>query len=98
MRNFSLIVAATIPEFGIGFNGTIPWRVAEDLKFFKETTSSTNDRNKKNAVIMGRKTWESIPPKYRPLKDRFNIVLTRNTNSDIAYVPFCVHFVLILYC
>ena len=101
-----MVVAATVPEFGIGFNGTlfilfcfilfdfilfvlkgsIPWRIPEDLKFFKQTTTFTKDEEKKNAVIMGRKTWESIPSKYRPLPSRLNIVLTRNTNSEIAYV------------
>ena len=86
MRSFSLVVAATVPDFGIGFNGSIPWRIPEDLKFFKDTTTFTKDNQKQNAVIMGRKTWESIPSKYRPLPSRLNIVLTRNTNSDIAYV------------
>eukprot|EP01084_Bolivina_argentea_P223488 378123_1 len=84
MRKFSLIVAATIPDFGIGLDGSIPWRIAGDLKFFKETTMVTKDRNKQNAVIMGRKTWQSIPNKYRPLPSRLNIVLTRNTNSELA--------------
>jgi len=79
-----LIVAATVPDFGIGLKGTIPWRIPEDPKFFKETTMSTKDESKQNAVIMGRKTWESIPSKYRPLPSRLNIVLTRNTQSDIA--------------
>jgi len=84
MRSFSLVVAATVPDFGIGFKGSIPWRVPEDMKFFKETTSSTEDETKRNAVIMGRKTWESIPAKYRPLPQRLNIVLTRNTHSELA--------------
>lgn len=97
MRKFSLVVAATVPEFGIGFNGSIPWRIPEDLKFFKETTTSTKDESKQNAVIMGRKTWESIPSKYRPLPSRLNIVLTRNTNSEIAYVLHSVFIALQIY-
>eukprot|EP01083_Nonionella_stella_P276799 940855_1 len=84
MRKFSLIVAATVPDFGIGLNGSIPWKIKEDLKFFRETTTTTKDNTKQNAVIMGRKTWESIPNKYRPLPSRLNIVLTRNPKSDIA--------------
>eukprot|EP00485_Elphidium_margaritaceum_P007292 CAMPEP_0202685056 /NCGR_PEP_ID=MMETSP1385-20130828/717_1 /ASSEMBLY_ACC=CAM_ASM_000861 /TAXON_ID=933848 /ORGANISM="Elphidium margaritaceum" /LENGTH=67 /DNA_ID=CAMNT_0049339301 /DNA_START=43 /DNA_END=242 /DNA_ORIENTATION=+ len=64
-RKFSLIVAATMPDFGIGAQGSIPWRIAEDLKFFKDTTTFTKDKGKQNAVIMGRKTWQSIPDKYR---------------------------------
>lgn len=47
---------------------------------------TTKDEAKQNAVIMGRKTWESIPSKFRPLPSRLNIVLTRNTQSDLAYV------------
>jgi len=79
-----LVVAASVPDFGIGLKGSIPWRVPEDMKFFKMKTAKTEDEQKQNAVIMGRKTWESIPSKYRPLPQRFNIVLTRNTQSDLA--------------
>ena len=84
LRKFHVVVAASLPEFGIGFEGKLPWRIAEDMKHFKQITSQTVDKNKQNAVIMGRKTWESIPSKFRPLPDRLNVVLTRNTNSDIA--------------
>ena len=59
-----MIVAATL-EDGIGFNGDLPWRISQDLKFFRKATTRG-----KSAVIMGRKTWESIPAKYRPLKDQ----------------------------
>jgi len=48
------------------------------MKHFKETTSNTQDKAKKNAVVMGRKTWESIPEKYRPLSNRLNCVLSKN--------------------
>jgi len=84
MRRFSLVVAATVPDFGIGLHGSIPWRIPEDMKFFKETTSTTKDAKKQNAVIMGRKTWESIPSKFRPLPSRLNIVLTRSPDSETA--------------
>jgi dihydrofolate reductase len=52
-------------------NNGIPWRISEDMKFFKETTTG-------HAVLMGRKTWDSIPPKFRPLPNRLNIVVTRD--------------------
>jgi len=50
-----------------------------------DRVTTTNPQNNQNAVIMGRKTWESIPTKFRPLKDRNNLVITRN-GIDL-YVP-----------
>ncbi|CAG9535448.1 unnamed protein product [Cercopithifilaria johnstoni] len=62
---------------GIGQNGGLPWDLPAEMARFSKLTTLTTNRKKKNAVIMGRKVWESIPPKFRPLKDRFNIVLSR---------------------
>jgi dihydrofolate reductase len=76
----NLIVAACGKSFGIGCNGELPWRLRSEMKYFAETTSKTKDPNKRNAVIMGRKTWESIPSKFRPLKSRLNIVLSHQAN------------------
>lgn len=77
-RSFVVIVAATAGSLGIGRNGTLPWRLAGDMAHFKRVTTTTISPGKVNAVIMGRKTWESIPVRFRPLKDRQNIVLSRN--------------------
>ena len=55
----------------IGLNGGMPWHCAEDMKHFKELTVS-------HPVIMGRKTWESLGGKYRPLPNRDNIVVSRD--------------------
>ncbi|HWT93974.1 MAG TPA: dihydrofolate reductase [Solirubrobacteraceae bacterium] len=55
----------------IGRDGDLPWRLPTDLARFKEITMG-------GAVVMGRRTWESIPPKFRPLPGRRNIVLTRS--------------------
>ena len=72
------IIVAIDSKNGIGKNNGIPWYIPSDLKYFRETTTITKNKNKKNIVIMGRKTWESIPPKYRPLPNRYNFILTRN--------------------
>ena len=57
----------------IGHNNTLPWHLPEDLAHFKKTTLGC-------PVIMGRKTWDSLPPKFRPLPGRLNIVITRQTD------------------
>jgi dihydrofolate reductase len=54
----------------IGANGSMPWHLPEDLKHFAEVTAGAT-------VIMGRKTWDSLPARYRPLPGRRNIVVTR---------------------
>jgi dihydrofolate reductase/thymidylate synthase len=77
MKNFAVIVAATASTFGIGKKGDLPWRLAGDMAFFKTKTTSAAT-SKRNAVIMGRKTWESLPKKFRPLSERINVVLSKN--------------------
>jgi dihydrofolate reductase len=57
----------------IGRDGGIPWQLPEDLARFKEVT-------KGRTVVMGRRTWDSLPAKVRPLPGRRNIVVTRQTN------------------
>ena len=65
------IIVACDANRGIGRNGTIPWHFPSDLQWFKEVTRD-------NVVIMGRKTYESLPEKVRPLPNRHNIVVTSN--------------------
>jgi dihydrofolate reductase len=76
MKEFT-IIASTTKSFGIGKNGELPWKLAGDMAFFKHQTM-TSIYNKQNAVIMGRKTWESLPIKSRPLVQRINVVISRN--------------------
>ena len=57
----------------IGNKNTLPWHLPEDLAHFKQTTLG-------QPVVMGRKTWESLPPKFRPLPGRTNIVVTRQSD------------------
>lgn len=59
----------------IGVNNALPWHLPEDLKHFQEVT-------KNQAVIMGRKTWESLPERFRPLPDRLNIVVSREFHEN----------------
>ncbi len=88
MIGISIILACTI-EGGIGKDNTIPWQINGDLKLFQDiTTKIDNNYNmiKKNAIIMGRKTWESLP--YKPLKNRINIIISSNpakidTNKNV---------------
>ncbi|MDC3333022.1 dihydrofolate reductase [bacterium] len=69
---YSLIVA-TDNNGGIGKDGKIPWTFPADMQMFKLKTTGS-------IVVMGRKTWESIPTKYKPLPGRKNVVITHNTN------------------
>jgi len=73
--NLSLIVASTNLG-GIGYNNMIPWYIQDDLINFKYITSNTIDKNKKNVVIMGKNTWDSLSRK--PLPNRINLILTTN--------------------
>jgi dihydrofolate reductase len=70
------LIVATDRHNGIGINNTLPWRLPEDLAFFKRTTTG-------HPIIMGRKTFDSIG---RPLPNRRNIVVTRNPDWSHAGV------------
>ncbi|KAH8880712.1 dihydrofolate reductase [Thozetella sp. PMI_491] len=77
----TLVLAAT-RDMGIGLNGTLPWTgLKKEMAYFARVTKRRPAQappTALNAVIMGRKTWDSIPPKFRPLKDRLNVVISRS--------------------
>jgi dihydrofolate reductase len=85
MKVITAIVSLHQPTRGIGRNNQLPWNLKEDLTFFRTTTSG-----KGKAVIMGRKTWDSIPPRFRPLPNRINVVVSRQSLSlppDVLLAP-----------
>jgi dihydrofolate reductase len=81
MPQLTIIVAATSSHLGIGLKGALPWRLKREIAYFKRATTF-NPENLTNVVIMGRKCWESIPPKFRPLPNRHNIILSRKGHVD----------------
>ena len=74
------LIAALSKNYVIGKNNDLPWHLPDDMKYFMQTT-------KGHHVIMGRKNYDSIPEKFRPLPNRANIVVTRQL--DFA-APDCI--------
>jgi len=66
----------------IGADGTLPWRVPEDLARFRELTDG-------HPVVMGRATWDSLPPRFRPLPGRANVVLSRRADLRLDGATVC---------
>lgn len=78
------LIVAHDSSRGIGLNGKLPWRLSKEMKYFAQATSAVpSGSGKQNAVIMGRTTWEGIPKKFRPLKERINVVLSSKTRQDL---------------
>lgn len=82
MDRFSIVVACTA-DGGIGYKKAMPWKIKEDFQYFKKLTQH-------HVVIMGRKTWESLP--RRPLPDRLNIVISRQSNYKCEHAWVCESF------
>jgi dihydrofolate reductase len=74
----SLIVACD-KKGGIAKDGNIPWHYPQELKYFSKITTKTQDPTQINAIIMGRKTWDTLPKK--PLPNRINIIISSKTES-----------------
>ncbi|KAK1174184.1 dihydrofolate reductase-like [Acipenser oxyrinchus oxyrinchus] len=89
-RSLNCIVAVC-PNLGIGNNGNLPWhpkRLSNEFQHFQKMTMTPSVEGKQNVVIMGRKTWFSIPERNRPLKNRINVVLSR----ELKELPEGAHY------
>lgn len=80
--SLTLVLAAT-PSHGIGLSSTLPWSLRKEMLYFAKLTQHASQPNTTNAVIMGRKSWEGIPTKWRPLKNRRNVVVSRAGQVDL---------------
>lgn len=78
------IIVATGLNNEIGANGDLLWRLPKDMQWFKENTSGAD-------VLMGRKTYDSFPDKFKPLPNRTNIVITRNETLQLPQGAFVVN-------
>lgn len=83
---FSLIAACLDHNMGIGYEGKLQWHIPEDLQYFYETTVE-------HIVVMGNNTWKSIPDEYKPLRDRFNIILSHNLEDKTSILHRNILFV-----
>lgn len=79
MSKYFDIVVATTKKYGIGLNNTLPWNSRLEMNLFRKITTSGNSNN---IVIMGRKTYDSIPRQFKPLKNRINMVLSNKFFDD----------------
>lgn len=77
-----MLIAATGKNREIGKDNDLLWNLPTDMKFFKDTTKNTT-------VVMGRKNYESIPPRFRPLPQRTNIVISRNPDYQAPECYVC---------
>ncbi|KAG5513568.1 hypothetical protein PMAC_001000 [Pneumocystis sp. 'macacae'] len=84
-KSLTLIVALTLTR-GIGLKNDLPWKLKSDMVFFSRVTSgllAIRSTNKMNVVLMGRRTWESLPIHSKPLKNRINVVISRQEVLDL---------------
>ncbi|KAI9801121.1 MAG: dihydrofolate reductase [Piccolia ochrophora] len=83
-------IVAVTHNNGIGCRGTLPWpQLKPDMSYFARVTARRppSHPDARNAVIMGRRTWDSIPQRFRPLKDRLNVVLSRSAGFEDHSAP-----------
>lgn len=90
MKDFAIVVAAD-DAWGIGKDGDLAWNLPGDMAWFRQVTLGSDPENVPNTVIMGRKTWDTIPDNFRPLARRNNIVVSRNRALEIGEGATLVH-------
>ena len=76
------LIVAKNENNAIGYNGDLLFNLKGDMEYFKNVTQEVPNCEYKNVVIMGHNTWKSIPKKYKPLKNRINIVLTSKSTIE----------------
>ena len=107
------LIVAMCKDNGIGYSNNIPWKIKKDLAYFYNKTcghyrkqvtnisssssSSLHISNKKNAVVMGKNTWLSLPKYPEPLKNRDNIVLSRSISEDINVNNISIEYDLVIH-
>lgn len=87
------IITAYDNDLLIGSNNSLCYYIPDDLKNFKKITTNVTDCNKKNAIIMGRNTWESLP--IKPLPNRINCIISSKKNTEnvliFSSLEECIH-------
>ena len=84
-KHKEMLIVAKNSQNGIGYQNDLLFRLKEDMFYFSNVTQKTQDNDKMNGLIMGYNTWVSIPNKFKPLKNRFNIVITNNNYTKLQY-------------
>lgn len=85
-NKFSIVCALAKNSRGIGIENKLPWKLKEDMEYFRQLTTFTDtDTLYPNVVIMGRNTWTSLPKKFKPLPDRQNIIVSNTYGIQPEY-------------
>jgi len=83
-------IAAACEDGGIGVNGDLPWKLKKEMAHFNRLTRRLGRPGQTvGAVVMGRRTWDSIPDRFRPLVGRVNYVLSRSSGLSAPGAVFC---------
>jgi dihydrofolate reductase len=88
MRRFHLPMIAAIDRNGcIGRGPAVPWHLYDDTLHFENTTTGEDfiKTGRKKSLVIGRKTFDSLDPSFKPLKNRINLILTRDTSFKAAF-------------